>query len=118
MYRLNVLGTRNPKQQYKLLGDFLRRSMFNRSTYEAYIPNCPIILAMTSVYHPEDWRAMLFATLKYPRPTMPYPYVCFISVMEADRRFRLGSLLMHQFIQLMVMNDMQTNAQNNDVSSI
>jgi hypothetical protein len=105
LYRLNILAKRNPEQQYRLLGDFLRRSLFNKSTYEMHLPKCSIMFALTSVDHPEDWRGMLFGTTKYPLPNLPYPYVCFLSVLPADRRHRLGSILLNHFINEMV-NDL------------
>ncbi|CAF1486307.1 unnamed protein product [Adineta ricciae] len=98
LYQLNILPKRNPGQQYKLLGNFLRRSLFNTSNYERYLPNCPIMFALTSIDHPEDWRAMIFGTLKYPSPQLPHPYVCFISVLLEDRQHRLGSVLLNHFI--------------------
>ena len=102
MYRLKVLNDRNPQAQYRQMADFLRRSLFNQSSYEPHLPHCPIILAMTTVDHPEEWRAMLFATMKYPRPTMPYPYICFISVLKEDRKNRLASRLLNQYLNEMV----------------
>ena len=102
MYRLTILNDRNPQAQYHLMADFLRRSLFNESSYEPHLPHCPIVLAMTTVDHPEDWRAMLFATMKYPRATMPHPYICFISVLPEDRKSRLASRLLHQYLNDMV----------------
>ncbi len=102
---MNVLGTRNPTKQYKLLADFLRRSLFNKSNYEQLLPLCPMIYSMSSVDHPEDWRGMLFGTIKFPRPNMPYPYVCYLSVLPTDRRHQLGSILLNQFINEMVKFD-------------
>ena len=109
MYRLRVLNNRNPAQQYKLLANFIRVSLFNKSSYESLLPNCPIILAMTSAEHPEDWHAMLFATLKFPRANMPYPYVCFLSVLPKDRSYRLGTILLNQFLNdMVIISDWQT----------
>jgi ribosomal protein S18 acetylase RimI-like enzyme len=102
LYRLNILSKRNPTQQYKLLADFLRIALFNRSNYENFLPSCPIIYSMSSVDHPEDWRGMLFGTIKYPSKNMPYPYICYLSVMPNDRRHKLGSILLNQFINEMV----------------
>ena len=103
LYRLDVLKNRNPAGQYKLLADFLRRSLMNRSNYETLLPNCPIIFSVSSIDHPEDWRAMLFATLKYPRANMPYPYICFLSVLATERRQHLGTLLLNRFLIEMVI---------------
>jgi len=102
LYRLNVLSKRNPTQQYKLLADFLRISLFNRSNYENFLPLCSIIYSMSSVDHPDDWRGMLFGTIKYPDKNMPYPYICYLSVMPTDRRHKLGSILLNQFINEIV----------------
>jgi hypothetical protein len=102
LYRLNVLPGRNPKQQYKLLANFLRNSLFNKSNYEQILPLCPIIFSMSYVDHPENWRGMLFGTKKFPKKNMPYPYVCFLSVMPDDRRHQLGSILLNQFINEIV----------------
>ncbi|CAF3537125.1 unnamed protein product [Adineta steineri] len=101
LYQLNVLPQRNPAQQYKLFGDFLRVSLFNKSNYEQFLPSCPIIFALSSVDHPEEWRAMLFGTMKYPSPNMPYPYICFLSVLRDHRQYRLGSILLNRFINEM-----------------
>ena len=57
---------------------------------------------MSSVDHPDDWRGMLFGAIKYPGKDMPYPYICFLSVMPNDRRNKLGSVLLNQFINEMV----------------
>ena len=57
---------------------------------------------MSSTDHPEDWRGMLYGTLKYPKKDMPYPYVCYLSVMSDDRRHKLGSILLNQFINEIV----------------
>ncbi|UJR37112.1 hypothetical protein I4U23_029816 [Adineta vaga] len=98
LYQLNILTKRNPEHQYKLLANFLRRSLFNKSNYEPYIPKCPIMYALTFIDHPENWRAMIFGTMKYPSPKLPYPYICFISVLPEDRQNRLASILLNQFI--------------------
>jgi len=57
---------------------------------------------MSSVNHPENWRGMLFGTTKFPNKNMPYPYVCYLSVIPDDRRHKLGSILLNQFINEMV----------------
>ena len=100
IYRLTVLANRNPKEQYKLLADFLRQSLFNKSNYEQLLPLCPIIFSMTAVDHPENWRGMLFGTTK-PLSNIRYPYVCYLSVMPDDRRNKLGTILLNQFINEM-----------------
>jgi hypothetical protein len=102
LYQLNILSGRNPTQQYKLLANFLRDSLFNKSNYEQFLPLCPIIFSMSTVDHPENWRGMLFGTKKFPKKNMPYPYVCFLSVMPNDRRHQLGSILLNQFINEIV----------------
>jgi ribosomal protein S18 acetylase RimI-like enzyme len=58
--------------------------------------------AMSSVDHPEDWRGMIFGTMKLPDEKMPYPYICYLSVLPDDRRHKLGSILLNRFINEMV----------------
>lgn len=66
------------------------------------LPLCPIIYSMSSVDHPENWRGMLFGTTKFPNENLQYPYICYLSVLPTDRRRRLGSILVNQFITDMV----------------
>ena len=102
LYRLNVLQDRNPAEQYTRFADFLRLSLFNRSTYEKNLPSCPIIYALSLQNHPTDWRGMIFGAIKHPNKNPSYPYICYLSVLPSDRKHGLGSILLNQFIKEIV----------------